>query len=82
MQEDILTHGEKRKMPLEDGHEDPVAQPSKKMKLENGFNEEPVLSANVIDDSIDDLCPVCSGRISSRLSSKEIPKAGFQISFK
>ena len=88
LQEDILIdenikeHGEKRKIPLEDGHEDPVAQPSKKMKLENGFNEEPVLSANVIDDSIDDLCPVCSGRLSSRFSSKEIPKAGFQIRFK
>ena len=69
-------------MPLEDGHEDPMVQPSKKMKLENGFNEEPVVSTNAIDDSFDDLCPVCSGRLSSRLKGKEIPKAGFQIRFK
>ena len=87
LQEDILAdenvkeHGEKRKMPLEDGHEDPVAQPSKKMKLENGFNEEPVVSANVIDDS-NDLCPVCSTRLSIRLSNKGIPKAGFKMRFK
>ena len=85
--EDILTdenikeHGEKRKMTLEDGHEDPGAQPSKKMKLGNGCNEEQVLSANVIDDSDDYECPVCLAQFSSRISSKGIPKAGLQMSF-
>ena len=82
MQEDILAndnhgHGEKRKMPLEDGHEDPEAQPSKKMKMENGFSEEPVLSDNVIDDSKDNHCPVCLERI----PGKGISKAGFQMRF-
>ena len=88
MQEDTLAndnlrrHGEKRKMPLEDGYEDPVDQPSKKMKLENGFNEERVFSENFIDDSKHHHCPVCSIRILSTDSSKGIPKAGFQIRFK
>ena len=81
MQEDILendnlkSHGEKRKMPLEDDHEDPVVQPSKKMKLENGLNEEQVLSDNFNDDSMDNHCPVCSERI----PGKGISKAGFQM---
>ena len=77
MQEDILTHGEKRKLPLEDGHVDSVAQPSKKMKLENGFDEEPVLSDKVIDDSKDNHCPVCLERI----PGKGISKVGFQMRF-
>lgn len=86
MQEDILANdylknGEKRKMPLEDGHEDgPVSQPSKKMKLENDFNEEPVISDNVIDDSTDFHCPVCWKGINNEVS-EVIPKAGFQMRF-
>lgn len=83
LEEDILAddnlkeHGEKRKMSLEDGQEDPVAQPSKKMKLENGFNEEQVPSDNAVDDYRVDNCPVCE----KRFSSIEIPKVGFQMRF-
>ena len=89
MQEDILEndnlkiHGEKRKMPLEDGQENPAAQPSKKIKLEDGYNEERAsMFSLVIDDSMDYHCPVCSTRILAADSSKGIPKAGFQMRFK
>ena len=77
MQENILAndnlkrHGEKRKMALEDGHDDSAAQPSKKMKLENGLNQEQLFS----DDSKDYHCPVCP----KRFSGKGILKAGFQM---
>ena len=83
MQEDILAndnlkiHGEKRKMPLEDGQGDPAAQPSKKIKLENGYNEERAsMFSLVIDDSMDYHCPVCSTRILAADSSSGIPKVG------
>ena len=43
--DNLDSHGEKRKMPLEDGQEDPVTQPSKKMKLQkmldNHINSHP-----------------------------------------
>ena len=75
--DNLKRHGEKRKLPLEDGHEDPVAQPSKRMKLENGLDEEPVLSNNVADDSKDYQCPICP----TQFSSEGIPKLGFQMKF-
>ena len=75
--DNLDSHGEKRKMPLEDGQEDPVTQPSKKMKLQNGLNEEPVLSNRTVDDSNDYNCLVCN----MHFSSDGIPKAGFQIKF-
>ena len=73
--DNLKRHGEKRKMPLEDGHEDPVARPSKRMKLEKGLNEKPVFSNKFADDSTDYECPVCL----TRFSSEGIPKAGFQM---
>ena len=79
--EDILSmdnlkrHGEKRKMPLEDGHGDLEAQPTKKMKLESDLNEERLFDHIIPDIYIAEYhCPVCS----EQFASKDFLKAGFQ----
>ena len=74
--DNLKRHGEKRKMPLENGHEDPVAQPSKRIKLENGLYRQRVLPDNDVDSS-DYQCPVCP----TRFSREGIPKAGIQMRF-